>query len=468
MPKNQYCRSVWRENLYTEGDIVRMVAILAFVALSLMITAYALPNQAGHFYLLIYCIPIILISLWFPRQGVKVTTFLVAGFLLINLYYSMGGVPVDPILSGLYASIFFWMLGATSLFTRNVNLAVSRYRKLIEDAEDARFLCDAGTLRILAVNLRCAEIFGYEPYELVGVPPETLWGDEAERLAFAETMGREGYVGNLEQTFLSKGGEVNEVLLSGRALLPDNIFECSLVNIGQLRSERDLLLKSNGRLQRLIYQSHDLIFMQDTSGRFVHFYWLWAAENGIDPSEMIGKTIDALLPSEAAERYQSRLCEVIETRATICSELTCGINGSTRVLSMTLGPMPGPDGELVGVVGTARDITEMKQQRLACMQLEWEIDQWKEFITTAAHELRTPLQPIVGYLRLMLDDPEYYALNAESCRLLALCLESSSHECAVVDTMLELSPARDGACRTADIGCCRAPAHRKGHCRWGV
>ncbi|RXE57216.1 histidine kinase [Methanoculleus taiwanensis] len=439
MPKTQYCRSVWLENLYTEGDLVRMVAILAFVAVSLMITAYALGTQTAPFYPLIYCIPIILISLWFPRQGIKVTALLVAGFLLINLYFSMGGTPVDPVSSVLYASIFFWMLGATSLFTRNVNLAVSRYRKLIEDADDARFLCDAGTLRILAVNQRCAEIFGYEPYELIGVPPETLWGDEAERSSFAEAMGREGYVANLEQTFISKGGEANEVLLSGRTLLPDNILECSLVNIGHLRNERDLLLRSNGRLQRLIYQSHDLIFMQDLHGRFVHFYWLLAAENGIDPSAMIGKTVDALLPPEAAEHHCSRLCEVVETRATISYELTCGINGSARVLSMTLGPMSGSDGGLVGVVGTARDITETKQQKLACMQLEWEIDQWKEFITTAAHELRTPLQPIIGYLRLMLDDPEYYALNDEACRLLGLCLESSSHECEVVDKMLELS-----------------------------
>ncbi len=439
MPQNRSGNAVWWENLYTEGDLVKMLVILAFVAVSLMITACALDTRAEQYCPLIYCIPIILISLWFPRQGLKVTSILVAGFLMIHLYFFMAGSSIDIISLGLYSSIFFWMIAATSLFTKNTNLAVSRYKRLIEEADDARFLCDGSTLRILAANRRCAEIFGYAPYELLGVPPEILWADGAEIQRFADAMCREGYIGNLEQTFLTRGGELHAVLLSCRSLPPENIYECSVVDIGQFRSERDQLLKSNGRLQSLIHQSHDIIFMQDTEGRFLHFYWVRAEENGIDPSTVVGKTMDFLLPPDAAERHALQFAQVLETRRTTCYDLTCEFNGSSCVLSVTLSPMLNGNGDPTGVVGTARDTTDMKQQKMVCMQLEWEIDQWKEFITTAAHELRTPLQPIIGYLRLMLDDPGYYGLNDETRRILTLCLESSGHERAVVDKMLELS-----------------------------
>ncbi|MDN7025188.1 PAS domain-containing sensor histidine kinase [Methanoculleus sp. FWC-SCC1] len=439
MPENRSTHLVLWENLYSEGDLVKMVVILALVLVSLMVTVCALGNHVEQYYPLVYCLPIVLISLWFPRQGLKVTSVLVAGFLLIHLHYFTIGSSVDLISLGLYSSLFFWMLGATSLFTKNTHLAVSRYKRLIEEADDARFLCDTGTLRILAVNRRCAEIFGCEPYELLGVPPETLWADAAELQRFADAMRREGYVGNLEQTFLTRSGDFHAVLLSCRSLPPDTLYECSVVDIGQFRSERDQLLKSNGRLQSLIHQSHDLIFMQDADGRFLHFYWVRAEENGIDPAVIVGKRMDALLPSDAAERHALQLAEVIETRRATTYDLTCDFNGSSHVFSVTLSPMLGGGGNLIGIVGVARDVTEVKQQKMVCMQLEWEIDHWKEFLTTAAHELRTPLQPIIGYLRLMLDDPDYYGLNEEACRILALCLESSGHERAVVDKMLDLS-----------------------------
>ncbi len=439
MPKNRSGNAVWWENLYTEGDLVKMLVIVAFVVVSLMITVCALDTGAEQCCPLIYCIPIILISLWFPRQGLKVTSILVAGFLIIHLYFFMTGVSIDIFSLGLYSSIFLWMIAATSLFTKNVNFAVSRYKRLIEEADDARFLCDGSTLRILAANRRCAEIFGYAPYELLGVPPEALWADKAEIQRFADAMRREGYVGNLEQTFLTGSGDLHAVLLSCRSLPPENIYECSVVDIGQLRSERDRLLKSNGRLRSLIHQSHDIIFMQDAEGRLLHFYWSRAEESGIDPSAVVGKSADSFLPSDAAEQHALQFARVMETQRTICYDLTCGFNGAPRVLSVTLGPMFGGNGDLIGAVGTARDVTELKQQKMVCMQLEWEIDQWKEFITTAAHELRTPLQPIIGYLRLMLDDPGYYGLSDEACRILTLCLQSSGHERAVVDKMLEFS-----------------------------
>jgi signal transduction histidine kinase len=93
----------------------------------------------------------------------------------------------------------------------------------------------------------------------------------------------------------------------------------------------------------------------------------------------------------------------------------------------------------MGIMGSARDTTEMRRQRLACKQMAWEIDQWKEFVTTMSHELRTPLQPLIGYLQMIVDDPGYYGLSEEIGKYLRTCLLCARQEQAVVERMVELS-----------------------------
>jgi PAS domain S-box-containing protein len=439
MPANLRLHTVFRENHFTEADLVKMVVILSFVMVSLMMTANALEFQTYPFYPLICCIPIFFVSLWFPRHGVILTALIIGGFMLVHAYYSMLGFTVDLVVTGLYATMFFWVLGATTLFGRNARLTVSRYQRLIENAQDAKFLCEEDSLRLLCVNQRCADILGYAAHELVGLPAEMFWADLSQKEHFINEMRREGYIGNMEMTLLSKSGDAHVVLLSCRALLPENLFECTLVDIGYLRGEREDLLQSNGHLQRLIHHSHDIFFMQDVSGRFLHFYWLRAPEYNLDTDAMVGQTAVDLLPGDLAEQHMQRVKEVLQSRTTVRYEMGVVIGGHPHSFSVTLGPMYGVSGDPVGVVGSARDVTDFRRQKIACMQKEWEIDQWKEFITTMAHELRTPLQPLIGYLRMILDDPEYYGLTAETNRLLAFCLESSEHERKVVDKMLELS-----------------------------
>ncbi|WP_265582163.1 sensor histidine kinase [Methanofollis aquaemaris] len=68
-----------------------------------------------------------------------------------------------------------------------------------------------------------------------------------------------------------------------------------------------------------------------------------------------------------------------------------------------------------------------------------EAARWQDFTTTAAHELRTPLQPVLGYLSLLLDDRDHYGVGDEAARMLGVCLENIDRERRIVNRMLELS-----------------------------
>ncbi len=66
-------------------------------------------------------------------------------------------------------------------------------------------------------------------------------------------------------------------------------------------------------------------------------------------------------------------------------------DGSVQWFSMTKSPLRNRDGEIRGLVGISRDVTER--------QLNEQVRD--EFVSTVSHELRTPLTSIAGSLGLL-------------------------------------------------------------------
>lgn len=428
----------FRQDYFTGTDIVKMIVVISLSAVSLMLTAVT-PADAQLLCPLIYCIPILLAALWFPRQALKATALLVVGFVIIRVHLSILGFSIDPVMTGLHTMIFLWVFGATTLFSQDSHLTASRCRRIIEDTRNARFLCDSKTLRIVCASKKCADLLGYAPRELIGTPAGALWADEAEKTWFIDEMEREGYIGNAEMTFCAHNGDLHRVLLSCRALASENLFECTIVDTGRLPGENDGLIQSNGRLMDLIRQTNDVFFIQDAAGCILHLSWIRAPEYGISPEDIAGKSVDALLPADLAVQSKEKVQKVIEEQKSICYDINLEIGGALHAFSVTLAPYSGIDGAFAGIVGSARDTTEVRRQRLAYRQLSWEVEQWKGLVAKLAHELRTPLQPLIGYLRMIVEDPDYYGLTEEAEKLLRTCLECAGQELAVVEKAVELS-----------------------------
>ena len=65
-------------------------------------------------------------------------------------------------------------------------------------------------------------------------------------------------------------------------------------------------------------------------------------------------------------------------------------------------------------------------------------------IITIAHELRTPLQPILGYLNLLVQDPGGFGIPDETKKILERCLVSVERERQIINQMLDLSVLDSG------------------------
>ncbi|MFA6129325.1 MAG: HAMP domain-containing sensor histidine kinase [Bacteroidales bacterium] len=82
------------------------------------------------------------------------------------------------------------------------------------------------------------------------------------------------------------------------------------------------------------------------------------------------------------------------------------------------------------------DISE--KQRLSDKILE-DNERRRGIIITVAHKLRTPLQPILGYLNLLISDPQGFGIVEDTKKILERCLASVDRERQIINQMLDLS-----------------------------
>ncbi len=117
-------------------------------------------------------------------------------------------------------------------------------------------------------------------------------------------------------------------------------------------------------------------------------------------------------------------------------------SGEIRVAIVLTAPIIH-DGEQATLVNLI-DISE-KQRFEDKIRLDNE--RRRGIIITIAHELRTPLQPILGYLNLLIDDPEGNGITDDTKKILERCLVSVDRERQIINQMLELSVLESGKLR---------------------
>jgi len=147
------------------------------------------------------------------------------------------------------------------------------------------------------------------------------------------------------------------------------------------------LLNQKTILQSILETSPDLIFLKDSGLRYIAMNSAFANVVGKTEEQIIGKTDNELLTEEVAKNIQN-IDQQIQTSGKprrLEQELTLP-DGSIKIYDFIVVPFDDNSGDNLGILGLARDVTELTEQNQTMKKFKAAIDKsFSNVIITDSH-----------------------------------------------------------------------------------
>lgn len=175
--------------------------------------------------------------------------------------------------------------------------------------------------------------------------------------------------------------------------------------IETLKATEERLQNQQQLLKMILDVTPDYVTLQDTDMRYQVVNQAFCELVGKQESEIIGKKDKDILPMSEFESNLSDNIKVLTNKMKVTSEFEMTINNQSRWFHLVRIPIIKGDGEVIGILCSSRDITEIKHihDRLAKAQ---QLESIGQLAAGVAHEINTPLGIILGNVQIMLEDTQ--------------------------------------------------------------
>ena len=138
-----------------------------------------------------------------------------------------------------------------------------------------------------------------------------------------------------------------------------------LREVEQRNNQSEEIRSISTKLETLIEMLPDWFFYKDLQGCYQLVNKAFADFNGLTRQAVIGKTVSEFMqPDLAAGSMESDRITLIQRKMTR-HELTTTVNGKKFYLDTIKVPLMDGDGNIIGILGVSRDITEKKEIEIA-------------------------------------------------------------------------------------------------------
>ncbi len=121
------------------------------------------------------------------------------------------------------------------------------------------------------------------------------------------------------------------------------------------------LARNLSLLQGITEGTTDAVFVKDLEGRYLMINSAGARFVGRTVEEILGHDDSHWFPPEAAQAIRLRDQELVQSGQTVTYEETLTANGVSRVFLATKGPFRDPGGQVIGLLGICRDISDRRK-----------------------------------------------------------------------------------------------------------
>ena len=301
------------------------------------------------------------------------------------------------------------------------------------------------------VNEGCRAFFGVEPQAIYDDPKLVLGAlvpSEKKRLILAVTHSAATLeLLHCQNAYRAPDGAPRCLEWHSRPeRLPDGstLWHGLLSDITDRREAQTRLEDSHALLRAVIDGTDDAVFLKDRQSRYLLINPAGAALLKRPAAEIIGQDDAAFFAPEVAAHSREHDRRVIEEGRSLTYEDQDVIAGTKHTFLTTKSPYRDAAGNLVGVIGIAREITAQRQTAVALREAKEEAEQANraksEFLSRMSHELRTPLNAILGFGQLL----ELSVLDARRQDSVGHILRAGRHLLSLIDEVLAISRIEAG------------------------
>ena len=239
---------------------------------------------------------------------------------------------------------------------------VDLYRQLFENAKIGLLRTQFEDGKVLACNDRAAQLLGFQDRDAMGddLCLADHYVDPEDRKALLGRLKEHGVVRGYEAPFRRMDGSEVWLRISVEWIEANRWIEGIIEDVTDRKRAEIALRNSEERLRAIFETARDYVFVKDRQLRYTHVNPALAGLFQTTVSNLIGITDEKLFEAEVAARVR-RSDERVLAGEIVEESNFSRVNGVEYVFQSVKVPLRDVRGEIVGLCGIARDITELKR-----------------------------------------------------------------------------------------------------------
>jgi len=300
---------------------------------------------------------------------------------------------------------------------------------------------------IIAWNPMVEKMLGMGRAELFNKSVSVLYSPKEWKRMRAMNVCKRGVLSNVKTKIFCKDGSLLDVVVSvsilknkdGKAIGSLGIF----YNLTREKLVETQMRESENKLRIILDNSAAAITMTDEKEQIVSWNSFTEKLFGMSPEDLRLRPVSSLYPPEEWKNIrslnirQSGFKHHLETRA-------IRKDGTIIDVDLSVNILKDDHGKILGSVGMLQDITERKRSNELILQAKLAAEEANSaksvFLAKMSHEVRTPMNAIIGMIDLTLDTP----LNDEQRDNLKVAKDAADNLLSLINDILDLSRAQAG------------------------